>query len=211
MLTPHQTSRPGPRSPRCTRPWHKLLPLHPAEYFGKPAMDPPHLWCPASTQHMTFWRDRINTTHRQFHTTGVATRTPQLKHFCSGKPQNRWRCLTCTRYCQVSECSAYGDTHTSLPHAPTLVPKVVQCIPSEIGTFNITYPNNSSHLKMENRSFEHQLLPAWLSRVRRSWLAQLLRSDLISLVKYMPRTNANAELYPKCPFIRLIVTPRPFL
>lgn len=183
---------------------HKLLPLHPANCFGKPTRDPPH--------NTRLWHDSINITCRQLHTTGVTTHAhPSWSISVQENPKTRRRCLTCRRYCQLSQRSAYGDTHTSLPHAPTLVPKVVQCIPSEIGSFNVTYPNNSSHLQMENRSFEHQLLPAWLSRVRRSWLAQLLRSDLGSLVKYMPRTNANAELYPKRPFIRLIVTPRPLL
>lgn len=109
-----------------------------------------------------------------------------------------------------SQCRVCG-TPASLPRAHASAPKGVQYIPSEIGSFNITYPNNSSHFKMQKQVLWRSAAPGLCEQGGQSWLAQLLRSDLVSLVRHMPGTNAKAELYQKRPFRRLIITPRPLL
>lgn len=138
-------------------------------------------------QHTTcnmFIYDGINSMCTQLqaaHNWVYYTCAPQLKHFCSGNPQNIYNIqqpttqalrladhqmqhgVTGHPHAVLVQC--LWDIHTSLPHAHTSVPKGVQYIPSEIGSFNITYPNNSSHFKMQNRSFEDQLLPGCVSRV----------------------------------------------
>lgn len=200
-------------------------------YFGKPSMDQPHTWCPASAQHATCSRmmgltpcahssgQRTTgfTTHALHRWSISVQEIPKIYIIYCNRPQMPyiWQITRCNMGWwdthAPSQCSVYGTSTQAYLMLTLRCQKVYKYIPSEIGSFNITYPNNSSHFKMQNRSFEDQLLPGCVCRVGYGWLAQLLRSDLVSLVRYMPGTNANAELYQKRPFRRLVITPCPLL
>lgn len=200
---------------------------------GKPSLPTLHIWLAGSERHTRFNSTCMQL--QLAHTTGFATHTlpswsisvqdiPQIGECAWIKRQLPAR--TAVRWDQehfslsmlsdlkqpisgcnsingapISYCSTASTEypHQVLSQAHTLVPKAEQCIPSETGSFNITYPNNSSHFKMQNRSSEHQLLPDWPGA------GQLMRSDLVSLVKYIAMNKHKRRAVPKKhPFIRLM-------